>query len=165
MLSALLGRCQRYAFQSRHDHARASILPFLVLRTFVLLTLLTQGLTVFVSCQDLLLRQLYDLVVVFEYVLEHMGAESQGETRRDRFLEVFELLLRGHCNHDLLEVLSDVLTHGMGQLDVCHGCIRQINDLLLLLRLASDLADEDGDFTDDVGLVNRAHQIYDDHEN
>ena len=93
-----------------------------------------------------------------------MGAEAQGETRRDRFLEVFELFLRGHCDHDLFEVFSDVLTHGMGQLDVCHGCIRQINDLLLLLRLASDLANEDGDFTDDVGLVDRAHQVYDDHK-
>ena len=93
-----------------------------------------------------------------------MGAEAQGETRRDRFLEVFELFLRGHRNHDLLEVLSDVLSHGMGQLDVCHGCIRQINDLLLLLRLATDLADEDRDFTDDVGLVDRTHQVYDNHE-
>ena len=139
-------------------------MPFLVLGIFALLTLLVQGLAVFVSCQDLLLRQLYDLVVVFEHVLEHMGAEAQGETRRDRFLEVFELFLRGHRNHDLLEVLSDVLTHGMGQLDVCHSCIRQINDLLLLLRLATDLADEDRDFTDDVGLVDRTHQVYDDHE-
>ena len=164
MLSALLGRCQRHAFQSRNDHARASILPFLVLRTFVLLILLAQVLTVLVCCQNLLLRQLYDLVVVFEHVLEHMGAEAQGKARRDRFLEVFELFLRGHRDHDLLEVLSDVLTHGMGQLDVCHGCIRQINDLLLLLRLASDLANEDGDFTDDVGLVDCAHQVYDDHK-
>ena len=139
-------------------------MPFLVLGIFALLTLLAQGLAVFVSCQDLLLRQLYDLVVVFEHVLEHMGAEAQGETRRDRFLEVFELFLRGHRNHDLFKVLSDVLTHGMGQLDVCHSCIRQINDFLLLLRLATDLADEDGDFTDDVGLVDRAHQVYDDHK-
>ena len=93
-----------------------------------------------------------------------MGAESKGKTRRDRFLEVFELFLRGHRNHDLFKVLSDVLSHGMGQLDVCHGCIRQINDLLLLLGLASNLADEDGNLTDNVGLVDSAHQVYDDHE-
>ena len=60
MLSALLGRCQRHAFQKCD-----SILPFLVLGIFALLTLLVQGLAVFVSCQDLLLRQLYDLVVIF----------------------------------------------------------------------------------------------------
>ena len=80
---------------------------------------------------------------------------------RDEFLE-FLLLL--HSNHDSLEVLSNVLSKPLWQADILHGCVSRVNDILLLLGLATNLSNQNSELSKDVGLEDRSGQVDHHHE-
>ena len=64
-----------------------------------------------------------------------------------------------HSNHDSLKVLSNVLTKPLRQANILHGSVCCVNDTLLLRRLASNLSNQNGKFTKDVGLEDSSSQV------
>ena len=79
----------------------------------------------------------------------------------DEFIK-FILLL--HSNHDSFEVLSNVLSQPLRQADILHSCVCRINDILLLLGLATDLRNQNSKFTENIGLEDCSSQIDYHHE-
>ena len=69
-----------------------------------------------------------------------------------------------HCDHDCLEVLTDVLAQIRGQIHVLHSCVCRVDDRLLLLRLAAYLCDKHSQLSENVRLENRTSQVDNDHE-
>ena len=97
--------------------------------------------------------------------MEHVSSDSQSQAWRNRFDERIELVLLLHCQHNCLEIFSDVSLKLLVQLYICHGCVCSIDDLLLHRSFSTDLADQDSKLTENISLVDSASQVDSHHEN
>mmetsp|Transcript_30599 Transcript_30599/g.40713 ORF Transcript_30599/g.40713 Transcript_30599/m.40713 type:complete len:205 (-) Transcript_30599:864-1478(-) len=102
--------------------------------------------------------------MVAKHFLEHVAAHSQRKRRRNVFDERVELVLLLHRKHDRLEVLAYIFSKVLRQIHIMHRSVCSVNDLLLLLGLAADLGNENGQLSENVGLENGTCQVDDDHK-
>ena len=93
-----------------------------------------------------------------------MATHAQRKTWRNGLDERVELVLLLHGEHDGLEVLSDVRSERLRQVDILHGCVSHVDDFLLLLRFTTDLCNQHSQLTENVGLENGTSQVNDDHK-
>ena len=89
---------------------------------------------------------------------------ANGQGRGDGLDERVKVVLLLHSLHDGLEVLSDILTKMLRQVDVLHRRVRSVDNFLVLLRLAAHLGDQHGKLTENVGLEDGTSQVDNDHE-